>query len=623
MSSGPSFIPPAAAAVSGAAPPTIAQLQFELSEAGKLYSTVVHQVDVLKSAYNDLQSSHSALQAHTISLQSSLTSSLDAHRALEADYQQRYTQYTNTLQAKDKELSTLLASHIPPHSVDLLKAELTEEVAGPWRERLCDLHSRLSDSQRNLAVSEKDRAVMKVELEGTISLMKQLHARQLAEAEARLAEARAAASGVGSGVAELRAAQQKVEALERDNGELLLRLKKATEDVASSRDAVERSDDAQRRAQAEWDSDRAALQGRAALTERQVELGRVREEEMQAEVSRLRRDLVELTAKRAAAEEEVTEMREEGRRRDVEVACLRDLFERKVKDRDAAEEERDRAHRALTDELYEQLRRLQGEKEELRKKAGEAHDALLRAIKRHAEEAEDRKRREGERTPPNPAAPTPPPPVDGEVARLREALVTAQRQVKTVIEERQRVVLKWEELAMERERERKEEGEKGAEYASLQVRYREVKEREGEWRERMEAMRVELGLVQAERDDVRREREEERRMFIASRDQLHSAWRQEKALLLQRLAQSGGGAQVAPSAGGGEGKYKVMCVALRDKLGALMAECERDRQEWERRLKRKELELEEAERRLQDSERFREELHRQMKLGPNISLHAQ
>ena len=615
----------------GAAPPTIAQLQFELSEAGKLYSTVLHQVDVLKSAYNDLQSSHSALQAHATSLQSSLSSSLDAHRALEGDYQQRYTHYTATLQAKDQELSSLLASHLPPHSVELLKAELTEEVAGPWRERLRDLHARLSEAQRSLALSEKDRAVMKVELEGGMELMKQLHSRQLAEAEARLAEARTAASGAGSGAAELRATQQRVEGLERDNAELLLRLKKTTEDVASLRDAAERADDAQRRAQVEWERDKAALQGRAALAERQVELGRVREEEMQAEVTRLRRDVAQLTAKRAGAEEEVREVREEGRRRDAEVSSLRELFERKVKDRDSAEEERERAHRALCDDLYEQQRRLQQDKEELRKKASEAHDALLRAMKRHAEEAEDRKRREADRPPsaaPVPA--TPSPQADGEVVRLKEALLAAQRQVKVVVEERQRVVLKWEELAMERERERKEEGERGLELGSLQLRYREVREREAEWRERCEAMRVELGLLQAERDELRREREEERRMFTASREQQSAAWRQEKQLLLQRLAQAphaAGGQAVHTAGSAAEGKYKLMCVQLRDRMGALMAECEREKEEWELRLRRKELQLEEAERRLQDSERFREELHRQMKLaqhtGTSISLHAQ
>ena len=609
------------------AAPSMAQLQYELSEAGKLYSTALQQNDILRSAYNELQATNSSLTARVASLQSSLTSAADAQRALDSDYQQRYNQYTAALQAKDAELTAVLSSHIPPHSLDLIRAQITEELSTPWRERLHTAQSRLADVTRQLAVADKERAVLQLESAATADLLKQLHARERDDLSAKLSDALSRASSLRADL-DARAYPARVEALERDNAELLLRLKKIGEELTHTRDEAARAEAEHDRARGDWDRDRATMATRVTMAEKAVELGKVREEETTAELGRLRRELADAVTRRSACEDEVREVREEARRREAEVSTLRALFERKARDREAAEEERDRLHRALTDDLYEQLRTLNADKDDLRKQAVDANDALLRAIKQHALDDEARRRQSHTARADEPvkaktdaaaAADA------GEVAALRAAAAAAQRHVKAVVEDKARVEAKWETLALERERERREEAERQAEYAALQSKHRETRAREAELRDKAGSLGLQVGLLQAERDDLKRERDEERRMFVASRDQQTSAWRHEKLLLLQRLAASPApsASTSAPSSSHDGGKYKAMCLSLREKLSALIKECERDRGEWERRLQRKELELEDAARKLRESEQFRAELTRQLRIAPPLAaLHG-
>ena len=581
-----------------AAPVTVGQLQFELSEAGKLYSACRQQNDLLKAAYNDLQSSHTALQTRVTALTTSLQSSLTTQRSLEADYQQRYLQYTATLQAKDAELSTLLSTHLPPSQIDVLRADIAEEVTTTWRERMRTLQAQWMDCRREVAAGEKERAIMQVEYEGTVNLLKSLHSHQCDDLSAQLLSAKAALTaltpqGVDPVALQLEGAQREVAAL-------TLRLRHSVEDVGVVRDQLERGEEAQRLRESEWERERAALLTRGVVGERQVELARVREEELQGEVTRLRREVVELQGKRGEWEERVRDLREEGKVREGEVAALRDAYDKKQREREAAEEERDRSHRALCDELYEQVRRLQGEKDDLRRRVQEGQEALGKAVKRREEEKRGGGEEKREVAPAAVGVG-----VDPQVGELRGALQEAQRQVRAVIEDRQRVVQRWEEMALERERERKEAGERQVEYAGLQSSYREVREREMSGRERVEGLTLQVGLLQREVEEVRREREEERRMLIASKEQQQAAWRQEKMVLLQRLAKTEGG-----SGGGGEGKYKAMCVGMRDKLSLLMREMERERVDFHQQLQLKAMEVEEMQHRLTDSDRLRVEVTR-------------
>ena len=602
--------------------PTVAQLQFELSEAAKLYTTAQHHLTTLKQAYNTLTTSHTTQQQQLKQL-TQLTQQRETERTqLEQEYQQHYADYTAALQEKEDELTHVLATHVPVDALEVLRVKVREEAREAMREKTAQLLEELSVVRGQLAAVEKDKAVQAVQHEHSLSVLQSQLERMKADGDSKAGDWKRRTAQWQEKDDQRRAERVRWEAVERENVEWTVRWKRATEEADERRKEDERREDSHRRERMEWEREKGEWSSQRAVMTQQLAIARRQNEEHDKERDRCKREVNEWKEKVDSMEEEVREMREEGRRRESEVSGLRELYERRVREKEQAEEDRDRQHRLAMDELYGQVKAERESKEALRRQLLNKQDELLQLVKRHSETeaaAASSSTSASSTTATSNSATT-----TASVAQLqadltacRNQLTTAHTRIRAMDEQHARLLLRYEQAHTQWQTQQHEAAQREQEYAALQARYRESREREGGWREKVEELGAVAGVVERERDELRREREEERRWMVEGREQQLRGWRQEKAVLLHRLAsgegRAGGGGK------GAEGKYKAMCSVMKERLEGMVREYQKERGEWEDKLQAQQLAMEELQRRTAETDKFQQQLHRNMQTPTKLA----
>ena len=603
--------------------PSVAQLQFELSEAAKLYTAAQQQLTTLKQAYNALNTQLTA-QQQLVAQQTKLTQQREAERAqLEHDYQQHYAAYTAALQEKEDELTALLASHVPVDTLEVLRVKVREEAREAMREKTAQLLDELGGVRAQLAAAEKDKAVLAVQHEHSVGVLQAQLERLRADGDARAEEWKRRAAQWHEKEEERRAERVRWEAVERENVEWSVRWKRAAEEADERRKEEERSEEAHRRARAEWERGEGEWGSQRAVLTQQLAAARRQAEEGEKERERWRREAIEWKDRADALEDEAREAKEEGRRRDGEVAGLREVYERRVREREQAEEQRDRQHRLAVDELYGQVKAEREAKEALRRQLLDKQEELLQLAKRHADtqNAAAHPISTSQAASHATAASAPAAAItqlQAELAACRTQLTGAHNRLRGMDEQHSRLLLRYEQAHTQWQAQQREAAEREAEFASLQARYREAREREVGWREKVEEWGVLVGGLERERDELRRERDEERRWMAEGREQQLRGWRQEKAVLLHRLAGGEGGGS-GGGGKGGEGKYKAMCSVMKERLEGMVREYQKERGEWEQKAQAQQLALEELQRRTSETDKFQQQLHRSMQTPTKLA----
>ena len=592
--------------------PTVAQLQFELSEAAKLYTAATTQLTQLKHAYNTLITQHTHQQQ--------LTQQQQQHnQQLQSDYQQHYTAYAATLQQKEDELAQLLASHVPLEALDVLRVKVREEAREAMRDKVATVVDELTAVRAQLAAVEKEKAVQAVQHEHTTNLLQTQLAQLKAEHDSRADDWKRRTAQWQDKEDERRTERQRWEAVERENVEWSVRWKRATEEADERRKEDERRDDIHRRERLEWEREKGELTSQRAVLTQQLSNARRHSEECDKERERYKREANEWQTKADNLEEEAREQREEARRREAEVAGLREVYERRVREREQAEEERGRQHRLAVDELYGQVKAERELKEALRRVLLEKQEELVTLTKRQTELQA--------KAASNPTSPSSSSTthhtnqhtasVTATIAQLQADLTTARNQLatahsrtRTLEEQHGRLLLRYEQAHTQWQQQQREAVSQHDELASLQQRYRSHIAEQTSAHSRLEELSVALAIVEKERDELRRERDEERRWVAEGREVQMRGWRQEKAVLLQRLADGEGGG--SGKTGGGEGKYKAMCGVMRERLEGMVREYQKERGEWQHKLQAQQLAMEEMQRRVAETDKFQQQLHRSM-----------
>ena len=365
--------------------PTVAQLQFELSEAAKLYTTAAQQLNTLKQAYNTLNIQLRTTQ-HLLTQQQQLTQQHITERTqLEHDYQQHYAAYTTALQEKEDELAALLATHVPVDALDVLRVKVREEAREAMREKTGRLVDELGAVRGQLAAVEKEKAVLVVQYEHSMSVLQAQLDRMKADSDSKAEEWKRRTAQWQDKEDERRTERARWEAVERESVEWSVRWKRATEESDERRKEDERRDDSHRKERMEWEREKSDWSSQRAVLTQQLVIARRQNEEHDKERDRCKREVNEWKDKVDELEEEVREMREDGRRRDGEVSGLREMYERRVREKELAEEDRDKQHRLVVDELCGQVKTEREQKEALRRVLLDKQEELSQLLKRYTD----------------------------------------------------------------------------------------------------------------------------------------------------------------------------------------------------------------------------------------------
>jgi len=607
-------------------PPTVAQLQFELSEAAKLYTTAQHQLATLKQAYNTLTTQHTATQ-QLLTKQQQLTQQRETERStLEQDYQQHYAAYTTALQEKEDELTHLLATHVPLDALEVLRVKVREEAREAMRTKTAQLLDELGAVRSQLAAAEKEKAVQAVQHEHSISVLTSQLERVRADGDSVVEEWKRRAAQWQEKEEERRSERSRWEAVERENVEWTVRWKRATEEIEERRKEEERREDGQRREWMEWEREKGELSSQRAVLTQQLAITRRQYEEVEKDRDKCKRETNEWKEKTDTLTEEVREMREDSRRRDSEVSGLREMYDRRIREKAQADEDRERQHRLAVDELYGQVKAEREAKEGLRRQLLDKQEELLQLVKRHTSETDATASSTSPPASTNTTATTTSAAAAATVAQLqsdltacRSQLASAHARIRAMDEQHTRLLQRYEQAHTQWQAQQRDTLEREQEFTTLQLRLRECKERESGWREKCEECSVIVGVLERERDELRRERDEERRWMVEGREQQLRGWRQEKAVLLHRLASGESGSGSGGKGGGGEGKYKAMCSVMKERLEGMVREYQKERAEWEHKLQAQQLAMEELQRRTAETDKFQQQLHRNMQTPTKLS----
>lgn len=600
--------------------PSVAQLQFELSEAAKLYTTAQQQLTSLKSAYNTLATHNTQLQ-QSLKQQQLLTQQRETERnTLEADYQQHYAAYTTALQEKEDELTHLLATHVPLDALEVLRVKVREEAREAMRDKTTQVLDELSTVRSQLAAAQKEKAVQAVQHEHSTAVLQSQLERMRGDSESRGEEWKRRAIQWQEKEEERRVERGRWEAVERENVEWTVRWKRASEESEERRKEEERREDGHRRERMEWEREKGEWSSQRAVSTQQLAITKRQNEEAEKERDRCKREVSEWREKVDELMEEVREMREEGRRRDGEVSGLREMYERRVREKEQAEADRDRQQRLAVDELYGQVKSEREAKEVLRRQLLDKQDELLQLVKRHTESdaaVASTTTPSSSTTATSTTTAATISQLQADLAACRNQLATAHTRIRAMDEQHTRLLQRYEQANTQWQSQQRDSLEREQEFSTLQVRYRECRERESGWREKVEECSVVVGVLERERDELRREREEERRWMVEGREQQLRGWRQEKAVLLHRLAGGEGGASSGGK--GGEGKYKAMCSVMKERLEGMVREYQKERGEWEQKLQTQQLAMEEMHRRTAETDKFQQQLHRSMQTPTKLA----
>ena len=598
------------------AQPTVAQLQFELSEAAKLYTAAQQQLTTLKQAYNTLASQQTASQQQLKQQQQQLTLQRETERTqLEQEYQQHYADYTAALQEKEDELTHTLATHVPLDALEVLRVKVREEAREAMREKTAQLLDELSALREQLAAAEKDKAVAIVQHEHSLSVVQGQLERVKADSDSRAEEWKRRAAQWQEKEDERRTERTRWEAIERENVEWTVRWKRATEEADERRKEDDRREDTHRRERMEWEREKGEWSSQRAVLTQQLHITKRHIEQHDTERDQYNRQMNEWKAKADTLEEEVRDMREDSRRRDSEVSGLREMYERRVREKEQVDEDRDRQHRLAMDELYGQVKVERESKEALRRQLLDNQEELLQLTKRFTEAESAAASTAGSTSsatgPSTGAANATVTQLQADLAACRNQLTLAHNRIRGMDEQHARLLLRYEQAHTQWQVQQRDSLEREHEYATLQARHRDVRERETAWREKVEELGVAVAVVERERDELRRERDEDRRWMVEGREQQLRGWRQEKAVLLHRLANGEGG----PAGSGGkgnDGKYKAMCSVMKERLEGMVREYQREREEWQHKLQAQQSAMEELQRQTTETDKFQHQLHRNM-----------
>ena len=608
--------------------PSLAQLQYELSEAAKLYTAAQQQLTQLKAAYNTLHTNHTLQQQQ-------LQQRTQERLSLEQDYQTNYTAYTTALQEKEDELTHILATHVPSDALEVLRVKVREEAREAMLAKVAVVVDELAGVRSQLAAVEKEKAVLAVQHEHNLAVLHSQLERVKADATTTSDDYKRRQQQWQEKEDERRTERQRWEAVERDNIEWTIRWKHQTEQLATKQKEDEQRDDTYRRERLDHEREKAEwLSNRAVLTQ-QLVIAKRHSEEYETERERWKREATQLKERLDSMEEEGRELREESRRREGEMGGLRELYERRVREKEQAEEERDKQHRLAVDELYGQVKTERELKEALRRTLLEKQDELAQLTKRHTAELQSRTSTASNTTSPSSSTTTATnatsaaatasaatiAQLTGELSNCRNQLATAHSRLRSQDEQQQRLILRYEQSHTQWTVQQRETASQQQEYHTLQHLYRQQKETQTTVQSRLEELTVVLAVVEKERDELRREREEERRWVAEGREQQMRGWRQEKAVLLQRLAsgESSGSNKGGSGGGSGEVKYKQMCGVMRERLEGMVREYQKERGEWEHKLQSQQLAMEEMQRRVADTDKFQQQLHRNMQTPTKVA----